>query len=205
MTSVDKLAFDPVLAEVLEGLKHLYAEMDRGYEQVAAHYGFECTGCADSCCLTRFYHYTFIEYIYFRKGFAELPESRQAEIRSRAEKYVETLEQIESQAADGPFRMMCPLNESGRCILYARRPMICRLHGVPHEFVPPGRSKTVFGQGCHKFAEKCGHLPYFPFDRTRFYMRMSEIEAELQKKLGVFHKSRKTVAHMLICDEVNSL
>lgn len=205
MTSVEKVAFDLAVVPLLTRLEELYAEMDYAYEHTAIQYGFECTGCTDNCCLTRFYHYTYIEYIYLRRGFAELARSRQAEIRSRAGKYVESLEQMESQSAYSPFRMMCPLNESGLCILYSRRPMICRLHGLPHEFMPPGRSKRVFGQGCHKFSEKLGHLPYFPFDRTQFYMQMSALESELKKILGLSGKSRKTVAHMLITDEVKTL
>ncbi|MFP4000206.1 MAG: hypothetical protein ACLFUN_10210 [Desulfobacterales bacterium] len=203
MVSVDELAFDQALAPLFCDLGRLYEEMDREYNRAAAHYGFKCTGCTDNCCFTRFYHYTFLEYIYLRKGLAELPEPTRSEVRNRAEKYVKALEKEESVKQDRPFRMMCPLNESGLCILYSRRPMICRLHGLPHEFDPPGRPKMIFERGCHEFAEKCGHLPYFPFDRTRFYIRMSELEAEIKKILGASSKPRKTVAHMLVSDEVD--
>ncbi|MCF8111743.1 MAG: YkgJ family cysteine cluster protein [Desulfobacteraceae bacterium] len=205
MASVDRLAFDQALKPLLGDLEQLYEEMDREYARVAARYGFQCTGCIDNCCLSRFYHYTYSEYIYLRRGFAQLSQQKRAEVRKRAEKYVEALEQRGSQGDDSPFRMMCPLNESGLCILYSRRPMICRLHGLPHELALPGRPKTVFGPGCHEFAEKCGHLPYYPFDRTRFYMCMSELEAGARKILGASQKPKKTVAHMLICDEVERL
>ncbi|MFP4194849.1 MAG: hypothetical protein ACOCQI_01830 [Desulfosalsimonas sp.] len=205
MAFVDRLAFDPALETLLGDLEHLYEEMDREYARVADHYGFKCTDCRDNCCLSRFYHYTYIEYIYLRGGFSRLPRHKRIEVRERAEKYVEALEERESMGDDTPFRAMCPLNESGLCILYSRRPMICRLHGLPHELAPPGRPKTVFGHGCHEFAEKCGHLPYYPFDRTRFYMRLSEIEAGAKKILGVSQKPKKTVAHMLICDEVKDI
>lgn len=202
MVSVDRLAFDQVLAPFLDDLGRLYEEMDREYDRVAAHYGFKCTGCTDNCCFTRFYHYTFLEYLYLRKGFAGLPEPIKAEVRNRAEKYVKAIEKSESVKEDQPFCMMCPLNESGLCILYSRRPMICRLHGLPHELDPPGRQKMIFERGCHEFAEKCGHLPYFPFGRTRFYIRMSELETEVKKNLGIYKKPKKTVAHMLVSDEV---
>lgn len=204
MVSVDRLAFDKSLQRVINGLETLYREMDREYESAASSYGFECTGCSDNCCLTRFYHHTFLEYIYLRKGFAELEESRRKEIRSRAEKYVEALDHRESSGDETNFRMMCPVNESGWCALYAARPMICRLHGLPHELAPPGRPKMIFGQGCHEFASRCGHLPYVSFDRTGFYMQMSALERELKEILGISGKSRKTVAHMIIYDEVES-
>ncbi len=202
MVSVERLAEEKALTTVLAELKDLYAEMDRGYDQAAAHYGFECTGCTDNCCLTRFYHHTFLEYIYLRKGFAGLERSIRAEALKRAREYLDELDRRESEGNSRPFRRMCPLNESGWCILYDWRPMICRLHGIAHELAPPGRSNRVYGEGCAQFVEKCGHLPYFPFDRTPFYVRMSELEGRLRKTLAVSGKSKKTIAHMLAEDEV---
>lgn len=205
MLSVDRLAFDKSLQGVINSLEALYREMDREYGRAASRYGFECTGCSDSCCLSRFYHHTFLEYIYLRKGFAELEKSRQKKIRAMAEKYVEALDENESCGDGSSLRMMCPVNESGWCVLYKVRPMICRLHGLPHELAPPGRPKMIFGQGCREFASRCGHLPYIPFDRTRFYMQMSALERKLKEILGIAGKSKKTVAHMIVCDEVESL
>ncbi|MFW6081372.1 MAG: hypothetical protein ACOC7W_05615 [Desulfosalsimonas sp.] len=205
MVSVERLAFDKSLQEVIDSLEAMYREMDREYGRAASHYGFECNGCSDNCCLTRFYHHTFLEYICLRKGFAGLEKSRQKKIRDRAEKYVEALEENESRGGGSPLRMMCPVNESGLCVLYTVRPMICRLHGLPHELAPPGRPKMIFGQGCREFASRCGHLPYVSFDRTRFYMQMSELERKLKEILGISGKSKKTVAHMIVCDEVEGL
>lgn len=199
---VDSLAAAPFLKDLIADLEDLYGQMDHLYAQVSAHYGFKCAGCTENCCLTRFYHHTFLEYIYLRQGFAGLPASKQAAARQRAEAYLDVLVQSESGENAPPFRRMCPLNESGWCLLYAWRPMICRLHGIPHELAPPGRSNRVYGDGCAEFAASCGHLPYYPFDRTPFYARMSELEGRLRKALGVSGKSKKTIAHMLVQDEV---
>lgn len=201
--SVDRLAAEPSLKHLIADLEDLYGQMDRLYAQASAHYGFECTGCRENCCLTRFYHHTFLEYIYLRKGFAGMDASKQAAARQRAEEYLDVLAQSESGGNGPSFRRMCPLNESGWCLLYAWRPMICRLHGIPHELAPPGRSNRVYGEGCAEFTASCGHLPYYPFDRTPFYARMSELEGRLRKSLAVSGRSKKTIAHMLVQDEVS--
>ncbi len=200
--SVSELACSPRLNFLIRELELLYEQMDRKYEAAAAHYGFCCTGCAQNCCLTRFYHHTFLEYIFLRKGFDLLSETVQADVRQVAVQYAESLRQAQNRSQQVPFRMMCPLNQQGLCLLYAFRPMICRLHGIPHELAPPGRPKVVFGQGCPAFDSTCGHHPYHRFDRTPFYSRMSVLESELKELLGIAGKTKKTVAHMLIHDMV---
>lgn len=199
---VADLAADPRIEPVVKELESLYAEMDRQYDQAAAGYGFSCTGCADNCCLTRFYHHTFLEYIFLRRGFEQLSGPMRADIQKSAVQYADALRRAQSNVADAPFRMMCPLNREGWCVLYGFRPMICRLHGIPHELEPPGRQRMVFYHGCAAFDSQCGHLPYHGFDRTPFYIRMSGLEQDLKQKLGISEKSKKTVADMLIHDKV---
>jgi hypothetical protein len=53
-----------------------YADMDRAYAEVADRYGFHCNGCADSCCLTRFYHHTLLEYLYLAEWVRGLASDR---------------------------------------------------------------------------------------------------------------------------------
>ena len=199
---VAQLALDSRVAPLIGQLQALYAEMDRQYDKAAGHYGFSCTGCEDNCCMTRFYHHTFLEFIFLRKGVAGLAQGVCTAARQRAEQYAEALRQIQAKDKDAPFRMMCPLNRDGWCLVYEFRPMICRLHGIPHELTPPGRPRVVFSQGCGAFDRRCGHLPYVPFDRTPYYTRMSRLESDLRKALGIAEKSKKTVAHMLIHDKV---
>lgn len=200
--SIRQIIEDERTAPLFRELGVLYAEMDRQYARAAAHYGFACTGCTDNCCMTRFHHHTLLEYAYLRQGFERLDRSERTDACGRAEKYAEALARWERQGRSEAFRMMCPVNKEGWCLLYAWRPMICRLHGIPHELNPPGRPRMLFGQGCAAFSAQCGHLPYHRFDRTPFYARMSALEKRLKSMLGISAKLKKTVAHMIVEDEV---
>ncbi len=178
----------------MEALAALYAGMDREYVTVSDRYAFVCNGCVENCCLTRFYHHTALEYLYLREGFLALESSEQMGIKARAADYSARQEAFEARG-DSP-RIMCPLNIEGRCILYGHRPMICRLHGIPHEFAPPGRPR-VYGQGCAEFTERCGDMPYVVFDRTPFYMEMAALERRLKESAGMTGKIKMTIAGML--------
>lgn len=174
-------------------LKSLYADMDRYYQAAADYYGFHCSGCKDNCCLTRFYHHTFSEYFYLSEGYDRLSPEDQASVKQRA---VQVCEQTACADIQGlALRLMCPLNSEGLCLLYAYRPMICRLHGISHEFRKPGGT-TVYGPGCGEFGRLAIGKAYFKFDRTRFYFEMAGLERELKQSLGVKEKLKMTVAEM---------
>lgn len=175
-------------------LKMVFADMDRAYQSAAAVYAFSCDGCKDNCCRSLFYHHTFLEYCFLLDGFAGLSSVKQREIICRArEKGQMSGELNPNNQANRP---MCPLNSKGRCMLYANRPMICRLHGIPHEFRPPGKG-TVNGAGCRTFEDRCGQKQYYPFDRTPFYARMAALEKAFKQQAGVGHKLKLTVAEII--------
>ena len=173
----------------------IYGEMDVGYDRVAKSYGFECKGCAESCCETRFYHHTLIEYLYLIKGFRLLEENHQQQIRQVAASVDEKHRMAEISRAT--VRVMCPLNENGWCTLYDYRPMICRLHGISHELRKPGQ-KPVYGPGCDLFTQKFGQIPYISFDRTPFYQKMAVLEREFRQASGIVKKIKMTIAQMLL-------
>ena len=179
--------------EFFKKLADLYAEMDACYDRTARAYGFECNGCADNCCQTRFYHHTHIERAYFLSGFFHIAAERREALRQRARDVVSAWE----NGGAGAERMMCPVNESGWCLLYAHRPMICRLHGLAHELQVPGRAKT-FGPGCGEFDRLCREQAYVPFDRTPFYTQMAALEQAFKATAGLFSRLRQTVAEMIV-------
>lgn len=176
-------------------LKKIYKAMDQTYGKVAARYGFNCQGCEENCCRSRFYHHTYLEYFYLLEGFKTLEPERRFEVRYRAEN-VTGFRGLAAKECQGEHRM-CPLNFSGRCILYVFRPMICRLHGIPHQVQPPGQGIT-HSPGCDTFMEQCNTNFYHEFDRTPFYIKIAELEKKLRKQAGFEKKIKMTVAQMLI-------
>ena len=187
----------PVYAAFLERLKQIYAAMDRAYHRAAGHYGFACDGCRDSCCRSRFYHHTIIEYDYLIKGLKTLNSEKLKEVTSRALLVVD--ETARADQSGTAVRLMCPLNFDELCILYSYRPMICRLHGISHELRKAGQN-PVYGPGCETFDHHCGHKGYFKFDRTPFYRQMAMLEQEVKQALGFDGKIRMTVAEMILTE-----
>jgi Fe-S-cluster containining protein len=181
----------------LERAAAIFRTMDQRYEETAATYGFVCSGCENSCCRTRFYHHTLIEYFYLISGLDSLNSIERAMIHSRA---LNVNSQWMTHSAPAPATL-CPLNEAGRCRLYAHRPMICRLHGIPHELHHPIKGRVI-GPGCHEFVIQCGGKSYIPFDRTPLYQELADLEKAFRLETGLRFKMKMTIAEMLVdCPE----
>ena len=183
-------------APFMEKLAAVYAAMDREYEKKAQLNGFACNGCEDSCCMTRFHHHTLSEFIYLLEGFSTLSPERQKNAQTRAEdviqQYVEPAEHGRNQ------RIMCPLNVDGLCLRYAYRPMICRLHGIPHVLLRPDGA-TVQGTGCHEFEKQRTALNIEArLDRTPFYQQVAALEKSLRQQCRVTVKIKLTIAEMIV-------
>jgi len=178
----------------LSKLKALYAEMDRQYEHAASYYGFICSGCDDNCCRTRFYHHTFLEYLFIIEGVNRLSAEIKQKTRNRARKVYNQMNEENTS-----FGQMCPLNFEGRCILYEHRPMICRLHGIPHELRQPGPA-IQYHQGCSAFHNRHKGKSYFGFDRTPIYFKLARLEKDIRTVMNMTYKIKMTVAEMLIIE-----
>ena len=186
---------DEKLTAYFERLQAIYESMDRDFGQAAVFYEFQCRGCEDSCCLTRFYHHTYLECLFVLKGLTALAPSLRNTIRTKAESVCRQSARADDQGL--PVRLMCPLNQDGMCVLYHYRPMICRLHGIPHELHRPGRP-VIHGPGCGEFNAKCSHKPYFKFDRTNFYFQMAALENEFRQAVGLTGRIKLTIAEMIL-------
>ncbi len=178
---MDLYALTTQARPLLDGLHDLYAQMDRDYQQVAAAYGFSCRGCADNCCRTRFHHHTLIEWLDLEDGLQRMPPRTQTAILALATE----------PAPDAP----CPLWDGGRCRLYGHRPMICRLHGLPHRLRRPDGVEQI-GPGCAEFHRLCGPA-YLRLDRTPLYRALAALEAELRQAVTFRDRIRMTVAEMI--------
>jgi len=179
----------------LNRLQSVYAQMDSKYRQVADFYQFHCKGCDDNCCETHFHHHTIIEFLYLQSGYNALPAEKRKCIRDDAgDVYRLKCERKNT-------RIMCPLNSEGLCVLYAHRPMICRLHGLPHELCKPGGS-SIQSPGCDAFAKQCQEKSFSDnraeFDRTPFYRQIAMLEQELRKTVEFTSKIKMTVAEMVV-------
>jgi Fe-S-cluster containining protein len=192
---IDKIiSCEEKIIPFIKRLETLYNKMDEKYNETANHYGFHCGGCEDNCCFTRFHHHTFIEYMYILKGFELLGDVNKSEIKEKALLVCEQTAELDKSGM--PVSLLCPLNYEGLCALYSYRPMICRLHGIPHELVIPGRDKMT-GPGCGEFTSCCGEKEYIVFDRTSFYAEMAGLEKEFKSLFGISEKIKLTVAGML--------
>jgi Fe-S-cluster containining protein len=186
---------DPILTAFFDRLHGIFADMDRQYAEAAKHYGFHCSGCEDNCCRTRFFHHTYLEFLYIHAGLNTLDLPRRQEIQSRAAWVCR--ETAKTDQKERPVRLMCPLNSDGRCTLYAYRPMICRLHGISHELRKPGQN-VIRGSGCGMFDLHCSNQNYRKFDRTPFYYAMARLEGEFKQAIGLSDRIKMTVAEMIL-------
>jgi Fe-S-cluster containining protein len=169
--------------------------MDEAYLQAAECAGFDCRGCSHSCCEERFYHYTLAEHFFLLEGLRSLAGETSAKILEKAGETVRLhgMQDLHGTAGRG----MCPLCNGGLCEAYAWRPMICRLHGIPHTVKRQGVLQT--GPGCHRFsAEAAEKLAGPGLDRTGFYSAMAAIEIELRRLTGFGGRYKKTVAEMIV-------
>ena len=189
----------------LDKFMTILERMDQAYQETAIRYGFVCPGCTDNCCETRFYHFTLLEYLLLRKGFSTLDADTRNRLGALAGE-VCRLHQAADAAGD-PVRVMCPLNDGGRCTLYQYRPMICRLHGVPHCLSRPDGRMQV-GPGCALFESQCGQSRAYRLDRTPHYQAMAALEKQLRDSVGpdgFRGRIRMTVAEILLSDGMAGL
>lgn len=179
----------------LQQLADIFKEMDQAFETASRHYDFQCNGCEENCCMTHFFHHTHLEHHYLMDGFRKLDHNLRQTVLEKAADVVQQAEQAERQGK--AVRIMCPLNYEGLCLVYNHRPMICRMHGIPHELHPPGK-EVVYGPGCNAFDSRCGTRPYTPFDRTPFYTSIARLENEWKQNTGTTARFKKTIAQMLV-------
>jgi hypothetical protein len=138
-----------------------------------------------------------VEFFYLVEGVTILPPATQQALLVDAHSVNARIDRAEQR--NEAIRIMCPLNQDGRCILYTFRPMICRLHGIPHELHRPD-GRVAKNPGCDVFFDQCrqrGRSDYIRFDRTPFYRQMAMLENQMRSRSGYTGKIRLTVAQML--------
>lgn len=181
-------------------LAALYREMEEQYDSTADAIGLSCSGCPDNCCDSYFLHYTYAEWAYLWVGLQSLDREMIDRIVDRAHQYVEQSRSL--TGGGGPPRLMCPLNEGGRCVLYSHRLMICRLHGVPAAMTRPD-GRTLRFPGCFRCQQitsvYSAHDRDLPsMNRTDLLRRMAALESELlNNRRHLYPKVSRTIAEMI--------
>ena len=184
---------------MLEQIEALYSDMEQSYDITASLLGHSCAGCPDNCCDSYFLHFTYIEWGYLWHGMSLLTQEKQSELISRALIYEK---QSEGMLARGERpRLLCPLNENGRCILYKYRLMVCRTHGVPAVMTRPDGKKLTF-PGCFRCQELGDQseidVNSVMMERTPLLSRLVDLEQGLlEGKRSLVPKVRMTIAGML--------
>jgi Fe-S-cluster containining protein len=189
----------PIVLPALEGrwparfdrfgaaLEAIFTGMDQAYARAAAAYPFQCQGCDDNCCRSRFYHHTLLEVLQLARGYRRLARAERRLVRRLAR---------EALAAPEGARPMCPFSLEERCRIYPFRPMICRLHGIPSELALPGRA-PLRSPGCAAFDARCGTRPYQPLDRSPHYAALARLEAQCRAAVSFGARLRLTIAEIV--------
>jgi len=191
------MSFMTNIPEYFSPLVQLYQNMNKTWNQVAEQYGFRCNGCEDNCCLSLFFHHTHAEASFLEFGLQTLPRKDQKHVLALSHDYCRQTFSGTAKNHNQPAsqKIPCPLLKNNRCSLYNFRPMICRLHGLPHELHKPGFN-VIKGPGCD--AGKFDSREYIPFDRTPFYKQMAIIEMNFRQLTGKNEKIKKTIAQIFV-------
>jgi len=189
------------ILDILDSLEKLYEDVEDEFSKIGKNYDFNCSGCVTNCCTTLFYHYTFVEEYMLQFGLSKIKSDIQSSIIENSKRYIFKKDNFSGK---GKFKMMCPANKDGLCMIYRYRPMICRIHGVPSKLTFPN-GRVDFYKGCEVMASKFFEFPFF-LDRTRFFQNLSLIEQKFRKEFGkpLGYKFKKTIAQMILSKDLDS-
>ncbi|MDX9835226.1 MAG: hypothetical protein RBT36_08445 [Desulfobulbus sp.] len=182
-------------------IREIYDSMVSDYDEVAHGVTLSCDGCPDNCCDSYFLHYTYCEWAYLWQGLRGLGDEQLDRILHRARDYVAQSREMILRG-ERPT-IMCPLNEAGRCALYAHRLMICRTHGVPATLTRPDGQSLRF-PGCFRCQEIVGERYAVEteapaMDRTILFQRLAQLESRfLGNRRDLHPKIKMTIAELIV-------
>jgi len=165
----------PGVGDVLSEYEALASRAGRAFEKVAGEYGglVRCGPGCDDCCHAVFGLFL-VESFYLAMHFHVLDPDRQGPVLARARCFEGELARALDKVRQGTagverLRVRCPfLGDDRRCVVYAGRPVTCRVYGIPTAIAGRGR---VCGRSGF---ERGGSYPAFKMDRVhRELHRMS--------------------------------
>ena len=149
---MNKLNKSPIIPQpTIAAYRALLAEIDAWFENCLASAPTGTLACRKGCsaCCRGLFDITLLDAFLLREGFAQLPADTQQQVLARCRPRLPELQQrwpqlqppyLLNALADDSWTEMpeddatpCPLlGEAGLCLIYAFRPMTCRLHGLPN-------------------------------------------------------------------------
>jgi len=163
------------MTELLDRYRRLLAGVDAWFGRVASRFPAK-VACRHGCseCCHGLFDVTPLDTALLAEGLAALPEADRAAIRERARAVLEKAVAIEPRLggkpdlaglSDGTVDALCDaagpvpcpvLDPDGACLLYAHRPMVCRMNGI---VLMDPRGRVVNPEGCHLNALRAGDAP----------------------------------------------
>ncbi len=165
--------------------ENLVSAADRAFERMQREYP-NCVSCTPQCadCCHAVFGVFLIEAAYLRHHFVQLPKEIRTAALTRSEdtdREIETLQKRMKAFENDPDmkayslareRIRCPLlSENKECILYPRRPITCRVYGIPT--VIQGQARV-----CKESAFKA-RKSYPAFDLDATYKELYLLSGEL--------------------------
>lgn len=188
------------LREIMAELDALRARADASFARVAAEHpqAVACRPGCDDCCHALF-DLSPAEALSLALGFLELPRQVRREVLRRGEKAGQLFDQAMAAALAqtgeerlrvlSAARVPCPLLDQGRCLLYPRRPLTCRLYGIPQNIEGVARI-------CHRARFQPGHT-YPTVDLLRVQMELERLGGLTAYYAPSLANSRRDVARAL--------
>ena len=173
------------LNNLFHNYEYLVDHAEEAFQRVSRDYK-ECIRCELHCsdCCRAVFGLFLIEAAFLHEHFKQLKPEEQKAALLRAEKADQELVKLQralEEFKDDPQmsnyalareRIRCPLlDEKDECILYFRRPITCRVYGIPTKI--QGRSRV-----CEKSGFKSGER-YPVFDLDNVYKELHLLSQEL--------------------------
>ncbi|MDY6878642.1 MAG: YkgJ family cysteine cluster protein [Desulfatiglans sp.] len=176
---------------LFERYEHLVAGADNAFSKMRKDYS-ECIKCRPYCsdCCCAVFGLFLIEAVYLKRSFDELETNKRDAALSRAQNSDREIAELQKRLTaveDDPNkvslalakeRIRCVLlDDSDECILYASRPITCRVYGIPTSI--RGRSHVCGKSGFER------HQVYPSFDLDAVYRELYGLSQDLLKAHGI--------------------
>lgn len=176
--------------DLFQEYEDLAAKADQAFLKVQKEYG-SCIKCDVHCadCCHSVFGLFLIESVYLNYHFNMLDRRRRREAVARGDKSDRDLLEVEKKLqlynhdpqmkalAMAKERIRCPLlDDSRKCVLYAHRPVTCRVYGIPT--IINGKARA-----CWKAAFAKGE-PYPAFNLDGAYRELYRLSEKLLARAG---------------------